>query len=152
MLLVQVCSASGVRRYREVGGPGIEDNSEEFVLALPTVSAGGGVGGTERRGQIWRLSEASRWQAWWLTQGWSRTVSGVLPGWLGENVEWLMDVRMLGRESFRRGRGCDDGVWVKWAGGWVEQRDKETACWIEDFGTMSMAISWRLRAWTCPGD
>ena len=52
MLLVQVCSASNVRRYREVGGPGIEDNSEEFVLALPTVSAGVGVVGTERRGQI----------------------------------------------------------------------------------------------------
>lgn len=52
MLLVQVCSASDVRMYREVGGPGIEDNSEEFVPNLPAVSEGGGVGGTERRGQI----------------------------------------------------------------------------------------------------
>lgn len=52
MLLVQVCSASDVRMDREVRRPGIEDNSEEFVLDLPTVSAGGGVGGTESRGQI----------------------------------------------------------------------------------------------------
>lgn len=48
MLLVQVCSASNVRRYREVGGPGIEDNSEEFVLALPTVSHG-----IPRQGLVW---------------------------------------------------------------------------------------------------